>query len=120
MPYEIKVIEPALAWLHGLRRTDRETLVQIASALDVLKQEGPTLGRPLVDHIKGSKLPNLKELRPGSSGSTEVRLLFVFDPDRNAVILVGGDKSGNWQTWYPSAIKQAEAAYAIYREETQT
>ncbi|MFE5595089.1 hypothetical protein [Streptomyces sp. NPDC056549] len=46
-------------------------------------------------------------------------MLFVFDPDRNAVILVGGDKSGNWQTWYPSAIKQAEAAYAIYREETQ-
>ena len=64
--------------------------------------------------VSGSALPNLKELRPGSSGASEVRLLFVFDPERNAVILVGGDKVGNWSGWYRTAIKEAEEAYAAY------
>ncbi|WP_371671704.1 type II toxin-antitoxin system RelE/ParE family toxin [Streptomyces sp. NBC_00289] len=49
---------------------------------------------------------------PGSAGATEVRLLFVFDPDRQAVILVGGDKAGNWSGWYRVAVPQAEQAYA--------
>ncbi|GAA4008913.1 hypothetical protein GCM10022384_63240 [Streptomyces marokkonensis] len=65
-----------------------------------------------MDRIKGSGLPNLKELRPGSAGATEVRLLFVFDPDSQAVILVGGDKAGNWSGWYHVAVPQAEQAYA--------
>jgi hypothetical protein len=43
---------------------------------------------------------------------TEVRLLFVFDPQRRAVFLVGGDKSGQWSDWYKIAIPQAEEAYA--------
>ena len=47
-----------------------------------------------------------------SAGTTEVRLLFVFDPDRQAVILVGGDKAGNWSGWYRVEVPQAEQAYA--------
>jgi hypothetical protein len=57
-------------------------------------------------------LPNLKELRPGSTGGSEVRLLFVFDPERRAVFLVGGDKSGKWSDWHKTAILRAEDAYA--------
>jgi len=66
--------------------------------------EGPALGRPLDDTIKGSALPNLKELRSASTGASEVRLLFVFDPQRQAVILVGGDKAGNWRGWYREGV----------------
>lgn len=110
--WKIVVVEPALSWLHGLRRTDRDTLIQVSQAVTALQEEGPALGRPLVDTIKGSVLSNLKELRPGSAGATEVRLLFVFDPDRQAVILVGGDKAGNWSGWYRVAVPQAEQAYA--------
>jgi hypothetical protein len=56
--------------------------------------------------------PRLRgELRPGSAGATEVRLLFVFDPERQAVILVGGDKAGNWSGWYRVAVPLAEQAY---------
>lgn len=73
----------------------------------------------LVDRITGSTLSNLEELRPGSSGSSEVRILFVFDPARNAVILVGGDKSGSWSGWYRTAIKAAEDAYEAYRDEKE-
>ncbi|MFD4481523.1 hypothetical protein ACFWPU_36180 [Streptomyces sp. NPDC058471] len=41
----------------------------------------------------------------------------MFDPERNAVVLVGGDKAGNWTKWYHDAIKEAEATYATYLEE---
>jgi hypothetical protein len=98
MAWTVIVVEPCLSWLHELRQTDRGTLIQISQAITALAEEGPGLGRPLVDTISGSKLPNLKELRPGSSGGTEVRLLFIFDPQRRAVFLVGGDKAGNGQT----------------------
>jgi hypothetical protein len=88
------------------------TLIQISQAITVLAEEGPGLGRPLVDTISGSKLPSLKELRPGSAGGSEVRMLFVFDPQRRAVFLVGRDKSGKWSDWYQTAIPRAEDAYA--------
>ncbi|XMN06625.1 type II toxin-antitoxin system RelE/ParE family toxin [Streptomyces griseobrunneus] len=112
-------MEPAGSWSHDLRQHDRDTLVQVTAAINLLQVEGPALGRPLVDRITGSTLSNLKELRPGSSGSGEVRILFVFDPARNAVILVGGDKSGSWSGWYRTAIKAAEDAYEAYRDERE-
>lgn len=70
-----------------------------------------------MDRIKGSPLlHNLKEFRPGSTGTSEIRILFVFDPERNAVLLVAGDKSGNWTRWYRDAIPRAELRYAGYLE----
>lgn len=82
------------------------------AAIDKLEADGPTLGRPLVDRIKGSKLHALKELRPGSTGATEVRILFIFDPERQAVLLIAGDKSGQWSDWYTDNILVAEQRYA--------
>ncbi|MYR36872.1 addiction module toxin RelE [Streptomyces sp. SID4944] len=116
MQFRVIVVEPARSWLHGLRQHDRDTLLQVTAAIDVLQREGPALGRPLVDRVAGATLANLKELRPGSSGSSEVRILFVFDSARNAVILVGGDKSGSWSGWYRTAVKVAEDAYEAYRD----
>lgn len=49
---------------------DRDALQQVSEALDLLAIEGPALGRPIVDRIKGSRLHHLKELRPGSSGAS--------------------------------------------------
>lgn len=88
----------------------------VAEAIDRLLDEGPALGRPLADRIAGSELHNLKELRPRSSGGSEVRILFIFDPVRNAVLLVAGDKSGRWKEWYAEAIPAAEATYKAYLE----
>jgi hypothetical protein len=64
-----------------------------------------------VDRIKGSQPHHLKELRPASTGETEVRILFVSDPARQMVLLVAGDKSGSWRGWYEGAIPLAEARY---------
>lgn len=44
-------------------------------------------------------------------------MLFVFDPTREAIILVAGDKTGQWQRWYNKAIPLAEQRYAAYRKQ---
>ena len=70
------------------------------------------MGRPLVDRIHGSSHHNMKELRSPSSGRSEIRLLFAFDPARRAVVVVAGDKAGNWARWYRDAIPLADARFA--------
>lgn len=69
-----------------------------------LEAEGPSLGRPAVDRVKGSVRDNLKELRP-------LRILFVFDPRWQAVLLVAGDKAGSWKQWYVENVPLAEQRY---------
>ncbi len=107
--------------MHEVRKSDRDTAALIGAALQqVLTGRGPDEGRPLVDRVKHSALHNLKELRPPSSGATEVRVLFVFDLERQMVLLVGGDKSGRWQEWYRWAIPLAESRYDEYLSALQT
>jgi hypothetical protein len=68
----------------------------------------------MVDSVVASKISNMKELRPPSTGRTEIRILFVFDPWRSVVLLIAGDKSGQWSRWYREAIPEAEHLYSIY------
>lgn len=80
-------------------------------AIDILAEVGPGLGRPLVDTLQGAALRNMKELRPRSGRDVAVRILFIFDPWSQAVLLVAGNKAGNWTQWYEAAIPAAEIAY---------
>jgi hypothetical protein len=112
--WEVILLDDVEAWL--LNEVDDETYDLVAAAIDKLEQDGPTLGRPLVDRIKGSSIHNLKELRPGSTGTSEVRILFVFDPARRAVLLVAGDKSGRWTEWYRQSVPLAEKRYERWME----
>lgn len=89
----------------------------IAMVLDVLEEQGTNLGRPYVDTLKMSRLPNLKELRVQHKGDP-YRILFVFDPKRQAVLLVAGSKRGD-SRWYEKNIPIAEKRYAQYLEETK-
>ncbi len=52
-----------------------------------------------------------------SGGKSEIRILFVFDPWRSAILLVAGDKAGQWNRWYAEAIPRAEQLYEIYLKE---
>ncbi|TDP75121.1 hypothetical protein DEU31_3292 [Brachybacterium sp. AG952] len=92
-------------WLRALDDDSRE---QVVAAVELLEEHGPHLGRPLVDTVSGSRHRRMKELRPGSSGSSELRILFAFDPGRQAILLVAGDKSGNWTSWYRRNIPLAD------------
>jgi hypothetical protein len=93
------------AWAYRQAQPDKEALL---AAVRVLRDEGPALGRPLVDTVVGSRHANMKELRPGSTGRSEVRVLFAFDKARAAILLVGGDKSGDWTGWYDVNIPIAD------------
>lgn len=114
--WEIRVTNEILAWIKSL---DERSRVQVVDAVDRLAEAGPSLGRPLVDKLEGSQVHNLKELRPGSAGRSEIRILFVFDPWRSAILLIGGDKSGDWSGWYRRAIPHAEELYAKYLAERE-
>jgi hypothetical protein len=67
-----------------------------------------------VDRIQCSRIHHIKELRPGSAGRSEIRVLFAFDPSRSALRLLDGDKAGNWQQWYRENIPVAERLYRDY------
>jgi hypothetical protein len=90
--------------------------VRIAAVVDVLQEKGPNLKRPLVGSVEGSRIGNLKELVIPGSGD-DLRVLFVFDPRRAAILLLGGDKTGLWKAWYPQAIADAERLYDEHLDE---
>ncbi|HUK68784.1 MAG TPA: type II toxin-antitoxin system RelE/ParE family toxin [Streptosporangiaceae bacterium] len=75
-------------------KSDPQTADLIEDSIDQLASEGPALRRPLAGRVKGSRYHNMKELRSPSSGTTEIRLLFAFDPRREAIFPVAGDTAG--------------------------
>ncbi|MEV4808497.1 type II toxin-antitoxin system RelE/ParE family toxin [Micromonospora avicenniae] len=113
----VNLTEEVEDWLLELSKNDPDSADQVAAAIDMLEAEGPALGRPLVDHVKGSNYRNMKELRPGSAGTNEIRILFAFDPQREAILLVAGDKSGNWRGWYETSILAADQKFAEHLRE---
>ncbi len=115
MRWEILLLEPVNDWFLALCKNAPAAADKVEEAIDELAICGPQLGRPLADRIHGSKIHNLKELRPRVGGASEVRLLFVFDSARQAIILVAGDKAGRWSGWYAEAIPLAEERYAAYQ-----
>ncbi|MFC0266110.1 type II toxin-antitoxin system RelE/ParE family toxin [Alloscardovia macacae] len=97
---------------------DTNSRSQVLAAIRILEREGPQLKRPLAGKIDGSqRIPSLKELRPGSAGRSEIRILFAFDPKRKAILLVAGDKQNRWKSWYKKAIPEAEVRYDWWLEE---
>jgi hypothetical protein len=98
-------LELIAGWIASLDDDSRE---QVVAAVELLAERGPHLGRPLVDTVASSRHRNMKELRPGSSGRSELRVLFAFDPARQAILLVAGDKSGDWRRWYRRNIPVAD------------
>ena len=72
---------------------------------------GPDLGRPTVDTLKGSRHTNMKELRFSWNGQVW-RVAFAFDPQRQAILLVGGDKGGaDQRRFYKRLLAMADARY---------
>jgi hypothetical protein len=111
MAWEIEATDQFKEWYDGLDAADDDA---VSEAIGMLEQDGPALGRPLVDTLTGSRLANLKELRPKRS---DIRILFVFDPRRAAILLLGGSKTNDWRGWYVRNIPIAERLYAEYLEE---
>lgn len=104
--WDVEVSDEFEAWWRALETDVQEAL---AHDIDVLEQVGPMLGRPHVDTVAGSRHANMKELRTHHKGR-QYRTLFAFDPARAAILLIGGDKSGD-RRFYRSHVPKADEIY---------
>jgi hypothetical protein len=96
-------------WWESLTEAEQD---EIDAVVALLQERGPGLGRPLVDGVHQSRFSNMKELRLGTT-----RILFAFDPRRVAILLIGGDKRGNWTGWYQEFIPVADRLYEEHLDE---
>lgn len=104
-PFEVEVLT-----------LERDVRVALIAAAKLLSDYGPQLGRPHADTLKGSKYANMKELR-FEGGDGEWRAAFAFDPERRAIVLVAGDKSGGSQKrFYKNLIAKADLRFSEHLE----
>ncbi len=101
-------------WTNTLSEEEYDHLI---AALEQLEQHGPVTRRPFVDTLEGSKHANMKELRPrATGGGAHMRVLFAFDLQSRAIMLVAGNKAGNWTKWYTDNIPIADALFTAHQE----
>ena len=106
--WEIIFHDDFLSEYRGLTVAVQNELVALAVNLS---EKGPLLGRPQVDTLKGSRHANMKELRFDASGGVW-RIAFAFDPERKAILLVAGNKSGVAQRkFYRDLVRVADARF---------
>ena len=87
----------------------RPVQLELAALSGLLRQFGPQLRRPHCDTLNGSKHANMKELRI-KFRNEPWRILFAFDPEQSAILLLGGNKQGD-KRWYKKNIPIAEARF---------
>src|SRR3990167_11559975 len=88
-------------WLYSREKKLQDA---IFAKITILEELGPELGRPIADTLRHSARKNLKELRIQFKGEP-YRVVYIFGPKREAVLLVGGNKTGK-KDWYQSAIRE--------------
>jgi hypothetical protein len=101
------------AWFAGL---GEDAQAEVIAKVELLRLLGPRLGRPHADTLKDSKHANMKELRADTRDRV-LRIAFAFDPDRSAILLLGGNKSGiSQKRFYKQLIARADALYDEHLE----
>ena len=109
--WQIEYTDEFYSWWMELTETVQD---RCAAVVDMLEREGPTLRFPYSSEIVGSKIA-LRELRI-QCGGRPYRILYAFDPARNALLILGGDKTGNAR-WYEEYVPRAEKIYEQYLNE---
>ena len=83
--------------------------------MSALEEIGPALDFPRSSQIKGSRHGRMRELRIKCQGR-QLRVLYAFDPRRAAILLIGGDKTGN-DRWYEESVPKADELYDAHIEQ---
>ena len=114
-----------MSWIVELHPLFAEEFQELSEAIqdsllveiEVLSEFGPLLGRPTVDTLNNSRHSNMKELRFDADDGVW-RTAFAFDPERKAILLVAGDKSGTSQKkFYKTLIKKADERFQDHLEQ---
>ena len=106
MAWEVEGTDEFARWFAGL--SDEEQ-VSVGRVVDLLVEHGPSLPHPYTSGIETSRHRHMRELRIQHRGQP-YRVLFAFDPRRAAILLLGGNKTGN-DRWYEENVPKADALY---------
>lgn len=106
MNCEVEYTDEFETWWSELDEDEQAT---VAAYIQTLEEFGVSLGHPYSSDIRGSSVSHLRELRPQHKGRP-YRVLYAFDPRRMAILLIGGDKTGN-NRWYEIFVPIAERLY---------
>lgn len=109
MEWDVEYSDEFESWWSSLSEAEQE---DVSAVVGVLEEKGPSLRRPRVGPIVTSRHPNMKELIVQHAGRP-YRVLFAFDPRQCAILLIGGDKTGN-PRWYDEFVPKADGIYDGY------
>ena len=112
MAWEVEYTDEFEDWWNNLSGAEQDAL---AVSVELLEAKGPQLSRPYADTVNGSRHSNMKELRTQYEGRP-YRTFFAFDPNRSAILLIGGDKTGN-DRFYEEMIPVADDLYDVHLKE---
>ena len=114
MPWEVEFTDEFEEWWNALREDEQES---VDTSVGLLEAHGPTLRFPHSSDVRGSKYGQMRELRLQHDGRP-LRVFYAFNPKRTALLLLGGDKTGN-DRFYEEMIPRVDAIYAKHLEELQ-
>ena len=112
MGWNVEYTEEFGDWWDSLDVAEQRS---VFASVELLRQDGPNLGRPRADRLEGSKHTNMKELRTQHRGRP-YRTFFAFDPRRTAILLIAGDKTGD-DRFYDRMIPKADSLFDEYLKE---
>jgi hypothetical protein len=104
--WEVEFTDEFEAWWHTLTE---EAQISLDASVRLLEFLGPSLGFPHSSGVFRSRHGHMRELRT-QSGGRPLRTLYAFDPRRTAILLIGGDKTGN-DRWYDEFVSLADSLY---------
>jgi hypothetical protein len=109
--WDVEYTDELGEWWGDLTEAEQES---IDSSVRLLEEKGPNLGFPHSSGIEGAKHPHMRELRVQHEGR-QYRILYAFDPRRSAILLLGGDKTGD-DRWYDVQVPIADKLYDTHIE----
>ncbi len=112
MVWKVEVTDEFAAWFEAASEPVQD---DVDRSVGLLEQKGPNLSHPYSSGIKGSDYEHMRELRV-QSGGHPIRIFYAFDPRRTAILLIGGDKTGDGR-FYETFIPRADQLYAEYIDE---
>lgn len=115
MTWNVEVTDECKAWLEQLSEADFDA---VDYSVDLLTEHGPQLEHPHSSKINGSRHAHMRELRV-QSGGRPIRIFYAFDPRRSAILLIGGEKSGD-RRFYERMIAIADELYDVHLAELRT
>ena len=112
MAWEIEFTNEFSQWWESLTEDQQD---DIAHSVGLLEELGPALGFPHSSKVGSARHAQMRELRTQSAGRP-LRTLYAFDPLRTAILLIGGDKTGD-DRWYEKFVPLADGLYEQHLNE---